>query len=107
MEVSGAAERLGGHELELVRGTQPPLVGFKRERDRRVHQGADAPAKNGRKYEGPPATIRSHQSCNNNRPEAFSEIVKQSKYCKGRGSGARSRRVREAGADDWSGLRSQ
>ena len=107
MELSRAAERLGGHELELVRGTELSLIRFQCERDRRVDQGADAPAKNGRKYEGPPATIRSHQSCNNNRPEAFSEIVKQSKYCKGRGSGARSRRVREAGADDWSGLRSQ
>ena len=62
MELFRAAERLGGHELELVRGTQPPLIGFKRERDRRVHQGADAPAEHGSVDEGPPATIRLHHA---------------------------------------------
>ena len=66
VELSHSAERLGGHELELVGGTESPLVGFKRQGDRRIHQGPNAPAEHGSVDEGPPATIRSHQSCNNN-----------------------------------------
>ena len=77
MELFRAAERLGGHELELVRGTQPPLVGFKRERDRRVHQGADAPAEHGSVDEGLFSAVRFHEPRNNNRPKAFSQIVEE------------------------------
>ena len=77
MEVSGAAERLGGHELELVRGTQPPLVGFKRQGDRRVHQGPDAPAEHGSVDEGSFSAVRLHEPRNNNWPEAFAEVVEE------------------------------
>ena len=60
MELLRAAERLGGHELELVGGTEPPLVGFERERDRSVHQGADAPAEHGSVGKGFFSAVRAH-----------------------------------------------
>ena len=77
MELSRAAERLGGHELELVRGTQTSLVGFKRERDRRVHQGADAPAEHGSVDKGPSSAVYSYEPRNNNWTESFAEVVEE------------------------------
>ena len=100
MELFRAAERLGGYELELVGGTQPLLVGFKRQGDRGVHQGADAPAEHGSVDECLSSAVRNDEPRNNNWTEPFTEIVEQSKYCKSRGSDAWSGRVREARAHD-------
>ena len=83
VELSHSAERLGGHELELVGGTQPTLVGFERQGDRRVHQGPNAPAEHGSIDKGPLSAVRLHEPRNNNWAKSFSEVVKQSKHGEG------------------------